>query len=239
MDREALGIEKLFKRFDERLVLADVNLTVRDGECLALLGPSGCGKTTLLRLIAGLDTADAGHIRIHGTLASHPQVVLPPNRRQLAMVFQDLALWPHLTAVQNVEFMLPRSTRDRKQRMARAASLLEAVHLDGHQVCHPYQLSRGQQQRVALARALASEPRLLLLDEPFASQDRELKRELVELVLEMRRTHNVTTLYVTHTAEELPRLADRVAVMESGTIPRVVAIGQFDLNIRGGTHAKP
>lgn len=227
MDREALIIENLSKGFDGRQVLTEVNLVVREGECLALLGPSGSGKTTLLRLIAGLDDADAGRVQINGALVSNPHVVMPPNRRGVGMAFQDLALWPHMTALQNVEFMVPRASRGKNQRLEKAAQLLESLHLDGQKNNHPHQLSRGQQQRVALARALASEPSLLLLDEPFASQDQELKMQLVDLVLEIRRSKSVTTIYVTHTTEEISRLASRVATLETGTIRRVLDLNEF------------
>lgn len=227
MDREAVVIESLSKGFDGRQVLKDINLVVCEGECLVLLGSSGSGKTTLLRLIAGLDDADAGRIRINGALASAPHVVVRPDLRRVSMVFQDLALWPHITAVENVEFMVPRAVRGRKVRLEMAGRLLESVQIIGHQEKLPHQLSRGQQQRVALARALASEPSLLLLDEPFASQDQESKTQLVDLVRELRLSRGITTIYVTHTTEEIERIANRVAVLEMLTIRGVLHVSEF------------
>jgi iron(III) transport system ATP-binding protein len=227
MDHQALVIQNLAKDFAGRRVLDNVSLAVGEGECLALVGPSGCGKTTVLRLIAGLDDADFGCIRLDGLVASNPGVVLAPNQRGVGMVFQDLALWPHLTACQNVEFMLPSTVRGRKSRMEKAKSILRTVQMDNNLDHPPHQLSRGQQQRVALARALANEPAILLLDEPFASQDAKLKMQMVDLVGGIRRSTSMTVIYVTHTTEEIPRLADRVATIEAGTIRQVVSVDDF------------
>ena len=218
MDGATLTIEKLAKSFDGRKVLVEIGLSARPGECVALVGPSGSGKSTLLRLVAGLDEADSGCIRINGDVASNPRVLLPPNRRRVGMVFQDLALWPHMTALDNVEFMVPSAIRGRKQRRDKAAELLNSVHLNGRAASVPHELSRGQQQRVALARALASDPALLLLDEPFSSLDQELRVQMIELVHDIHRARGVTMVYVTHTTDELPRLADHVLRLHDGVL---------------------
>ena len=227
MVSEILKAENLRMRLGGREVLKGVKLCLRTGECLALLGPSGSGKTTLLRLIAGLADADAGQIEIGGQTCSSPKVVVPPSRRGVSMVFQDLALWPHMRAWENVEFMLPVRVRGSAARKSHALELLHSLHLANHFDRYPHQLSRGEQQRVALARALALEPSLLLLDEPFSSLDYDLKSSLIELLREIHQTRKMTLLYVTHAVEELPRLANRVARIRDGTVEVPVDINDF------------
>jgi ABC-type Fe3+/spermidine/putrescine transport system ATPase subunit len=210
-------VEQLHKRLGGRPVLAGVSLSLERGERLALQGVSGAGKTTLLRLIAGLDDADAGRVLIDGALASNPRVLVP-RRRRLGMVFQDLALWPHLTAGGNVEFMLPPAFKGRRRRADRVQEVLQSVGLEGYQARYPHQLSRGQQQRVALARALAGAPEVLLLDEPFSSLDAEARDQLIELVGKLHQAQRFALIYVTHTTDELPRLADRVVHLRNGVL---------------------
>lgn len=222
-----LTIAGLNKRLGRQEVLREIELSVKEGECLALFGPSGCGKTTLLRLIAGLDEADTGTIELQGKVASDPQVRIHPRQRGMAMVFQDLALWPHMTALSHVEFVIPRTGEGRQARRRRAAEILNSVHLEQHHEKRPHELSGGEQQRVAIARAMAQNPRILLLDEPFSSLDAGLKSRMLDLVREVRRNRGLTVLYVTHTADEVPRLATRVAMMRDGRITGTFPVEDF------------
>jgi iron(III) transport system ATP-binding protein len=213
-----LSIDGLMKRFSRAAApaVADVDLSVEAGEIVAIVGESGCGKSTLLRLIAGLENPDAGEIRIGGRTVSGPRTSLAPERRGVGMVFQDFALFPHMTVAGNIMFGL--GSLPRAQRPARVEEMLELVDLSGYGDRYPHQLSGGQQQRVALARALASEPSLLLLDEPFSNLDTTLKRSLREEMRDILQRTGTTTLLVVHDAEDVLALADRAAVMRSGRI---------------------
>jgi iron(III) transport system ATP-binding protein len=192
------------------------SLTVEAGRLTCLLGPSGCGKSTLLRLIAGLEPLDGGEISADGVLLSGPHVHVAPEERQIGFVFQDYALFPHLTVEQNVAFGLTRLPRD--QRRARALAELERVRLADRAGAWPQALSGGEQQRVALARALARNPRAILLDEPFSGLDGRLKAEVRDATLEALRDAGAATLIVTHDAEEALMMADDLALMREGRI---------------------
>ncbi|HEY3143776.1 MAG TPA: ABC transporter ATP-binding protein [Acidimicrobiales bacterium] len=209
----AIEVRGVHKRFDEA-VLRDVDLRVEAGSVVALLGPSGCGKTTLLRSIAGLERIDAGEIRLGERLVSGPTVHLPPEKRQVGMVFQDWALFPHLTVAQNVGYGLRRADRHGR----RVAEVLEMVDLAGLGDRLPATLSGGQQQRVALARALAPRPRVLLLDEPFSNLDTALRVQVRSEVHHLLVDLDVTTVFVTHDQEEAFVLGDEVAVMHDGRL---------------------
>lgn len=222
-----LEIDGLWKSFGPRDVLRELTFSVDAGECLALVGPSGCGKTTLLRLVAGFEDADKGTIRLGGSTVSGPHVLVAPRQRGIGMVFQDLALWPHMTAGANVEFMVPRCVKGRGARQARADEALLSVGLSGRQRSYPGELSGGERQRLALARALASEPTLLLLDEPFSSLDAEVKGQMLELTREVQVARGVTAIYVTHVPDEVPGLAQRVARMSEGRIGETMTVGDF------------
>jgi iron(III) transport system ATP-binding protein len=196
----------------------DVSFALEAGALLALLGPSGCGKTTTLRLLAGLETPDSGQIRIAGrTVAGGAWV--PPERRGLGMVFQDYALFPHLTVAENIAFPLDRLPAG--ERAARVAELVPLTGLDGLEGRYPHQLSGGQQQRVALARALAPRPSLVLLDEPFSNLDAALRRSTCQEVRRILRTSDATAIVVTHDQEEAFSVADQVAVMRAGEIEQL------------------
>ncbi len=208
-----LSVEGIHKSFGATTVLADFTLTLHAGEMLSLLGPSGCGKTTLLRLIAGLERADHGSVSLDGTKVDGDGAWLRPEDRQVGMVFQDWALFPHLDVAQNVGYGIPR-----RQRAAEVAKTLELVNLPGMQDRAPETLSGGQQQRVALARALAPKPTVLLLDEPFSNLDAALRREVRSEVRELLRHAEMTAVFVTHDREEALVLGDRVAVMDAGRI---------------------
>jgi len=212
------GIEKQFGRFP---ALAGVSLDARDGEFLALLGPSGSGKTTLLRVLAGLEVPDTGSVRFKG----EDLLATPVRQRGIGMVFQHYALFRHMTAAQNIAFGLkakPRKDRpDDKEIKRRVDELLALVQLDGLGGRYPAQLSGGQKQRIALARALATQPKLLLLDEPFGALDAKVRRELRRWLRIIHEQTGLTTIFVTHDQEEALDLADRVAVLRAGKLDQV------------------
>jgi iron(III) transport system ATP-binding protein len=209
------------KSFGPVHAVQEVDLDLERGELVAVLGPSGCGKTTLLRLVAGFELPDAGSIAVGGRELAGPGTFVPPESRRIGIVFQDYALFPHLSVEANVAFGLSRRERDERERITRTT--LELVGLQHKAGSHPHELSGGERQRVALARALAPAPELILLDEPFSSLDATLRaglRREVELIL---RDAGATALLVTHDQEEALSLADRLAVMREGRIVQVGA----------------
>lgn len=210
----ALVCQGLSKTFGDTQALVDFTLSVPEGQIVALLGPSGCGKTTALRLIAGFDAADSGSLAIAGRTVFQGNHSVPPEKRNVGMVFQEGALFPHLTVEQNIAYGLPRGN-ERKERVNRVLALVGLQDF-GHRM--PHQLSGGQQQRVALARALAPQPELLLLDEPFSNLDPSLREQVRRDVLEILRASNVTAIFVTHDQEEALFIGDTVAVMHNGRI---------------------
>ena len=218
MSIEINGITKQFGAFK---ALNDINLEVKSGELLALLGPSGCGKTTLLRVIAGLETADSGQILFHGSDTTHTHV----SERQVGFVFQHYALFRHMTVFENVAFGLrvrPKTTRPSDAEIKRRVhELLELVQLDWLADRYPAQLSGGQRQRIALARALAVEPKVLLLDEPFGALDTQVRKELRRWLRRLHDEVHVTSVFVTHDQEEALEVADRIVVMNKGQIEQI------------------
>jgi iron(III) transport system ATP-binding protein len=201
------------KRFGEVRAVERAHLCVDHGELVALVGPSGCGKTSLLRLIAGFEHPDEGEVLLEGRVATGPGRFAPPERRRVGMVFQDYALFPHLSVAENVGFGVARRERSR-----RVAELLELVGLAGCERRYPHELSGGQQQRVALARALAPQPAVVLLDEPWSNIDPLLRASMRGGLAEVVRAARATVVLVTHDREEAFSLADRVAVMREGRI---------------------
>ena len=216
-----LELDGVDKAYGPETVIQDLSLSVRDGEILTVLGPSGCGKTTTLRLVAGLERPDAGEVRIRGDPVAGDGAFVAPERRDVGVVFQEFALFPHLTAAENVGFGLKDHTDE--ERAARVDEMLELVGLTDQADAHPDELSGGQQQRVALARSLAPEPEILLLDEPFSNLDVDLRIEMREEVRRILKAAGVTAVSVTHDQEEAMSVSDRVAVMESG---RIVQVGE-------------
>jgi iron(III) transport system ATP-binding protein len=208
-----ISLDGVTKRFGEVTAVDDATLCVDRGEVVALLGPSGCGKTTLLRLVAGFERPLSGTVEVAGRLVAGSGTFVPPEDRRVGMVFQDYALFPHLTVAENVGFGLKR-----RQRGARVPELLAVVGLDGLGERFPHELSGGQQQRVALARALAPSPELVLLDEPWSNVDPFLRETLRSEVVEIIRPLGVTVVLVTHDREEAFSLADRIALMRNGAV---------------------
>jgi len=217
----SIDIQHIDKHFGAVQVLSDVRLSIDSGELVALLGPSGCGKTTLLRIIAGLEQADRGHVAFHGQDMTQVHV----RERQVGFVFQHYALFRHMSVYDNVAFglrMRPRATRPSEQEIrARVLGLLERVQLSGLADRHPAQLSGGQRQRVALARALAVKPRVLLLDEPFGALDAKVRKDLRRWLRQLQKELGVTTLFVTHDQEEALDVSDRVVLMNQGRVEQV------------------
>jgi len=214
-----LALDGITKRFGPETAVDDVSLSVYEGELLTLLGPSGCGKTTTLRLLAGLEEPTAGTVSLAGERVAGPDTFVSPDRRDAGLVFQDYALFPHLTAAENVAFGL--SEADEAEREARVDELLDLVGLEGYRDHRPDQLSGGQQQRIALARSLAPEPEILLLDEPFSNLDISLRVEMREEVRRILKRTGVTAVSVTHDQEEALSISDRVAIMNGGQIEQV------------------
>ncbi len=215
----ALTIRNLSKRFDGTPVVSDVSLDVQPGELLSLLGPSGCGKTTTLRLIAGFERADSGSIRIDGALVAGDRIFVEPERRRVGTVFQEYALFPHLSVARNIGFGLARG----RDRAARVEEMLALVGLDGFGERYPSDISGGQQQRVAVARSLAPRPAILLLDEPFSNLDQALRVQLREEIRAILRAAGATAVLVTHDQDEALSISDRVGVMIDGRLRQVAS----------------
>ncbi len=223
-----LAIEHVTHRYDSVLAVDDAGLAVGAGEVVCLVGPSGCGKTTLLRVAAGLERLQQGRVTIGGEVMAEGHVSVPPEDRNVGLVFQDYALFPHLTVRGNIAFGLQKySSSERNERVANA---LERTGMAGYATTYPHQLSGGQQQRVALARALAPRPRVVLLDEPFSGLDVSLRHRVRDRTAKILRDSGIATLMVTHDPEEAMYLADRIAVMDKGRIRQAGTPDEIYLN---------
>ncbi|WP_214413456.1 ABC transporter ATP-binding protein [Sphaerisporangium fuscum] len=217
--RTLVAIEGVTRRFGEVTALDEVTLDIRQGEFFALLGPSGCGKTTLLRILAGFESPDAGGVTLDGA----DLLALPPHRRPVNLMFQSYALFPHMSVARNVAYGLEREKLPRAEVRSRVEEVLATVGLGEQANRRPHQLSGGQRQRVALARAIVKRPRLLLLDEPLSALDKKVR---AEMQLELKRLQNevgITFVVVTHDQEEAMSLADRIAVLQAGRVQQVDA----------------
>ncbi len=221
MTETILSLDNVEKRYGDVLAAVDVTFDVRVGELLVLLGPSGCGKSTLLRLISGLEAPDRGRITSNGRVLSDTGLLVPPEQRHISLVFQDNALFPHMTVRDNVSFGLANHDNGTRERLV--AEALDMVQLAdvGHRF--PHELSGGQQQRVALARALAPQPKLVLLDEPFSDLDRTLRIGLREEVRALLKANGTSTILVTHDQEEALAMGDRIAVQCAGHLEQIGA----------------
>ena len=219
-DNPLLTLHTISQRYGDNLIVGGLSLSLARGRIGCLLGPSGCGKTTVLRCIAGFEEISGGEIVINGKSVSTPQHHLPAEQRRIGMVFQDYALFPHLTAEQNIGFGLHKLSR--AERKIRQDELLTLIGLNEAANLYPHQLSGGQQQRIALARALAPRPQLLLLDEPFSNLDVELRERLCHDVREIIKREGTTALMVTHDQHEAFAVADDIAIMHQGDRKSVV-----------------
>jgi putative spermidine/putrescine transport system ATP-binding protein len=213
----ALHFDHVTKRFGNAVVISDLSLEVLRGELLTLLGPSGCGKTTLLNLVAGFFSPDGGSISIDGRLVND----VPTHKREIGLVFQSYALFPHMTVATNVAYGLRTRRLPKREIARRVGEVLSLVKLEGLQDRKPRQLSGGQQQRVALARALVINPKVLLLDEPFSALDKNLRASMQIELREIQRNLGVTTIFVTHDQSEALSLSDRIVIMAEGRIRQV------------------
>jgi iron(III) transport system ATP-binding protein len=215
----AVELSGVFKSFDGRRVLNDITAALESGTRVVLSGPSGCGKTTLLRVIAGLEVPDAGSVHIAGRCVAHgKRNLIDPEARGIGMVFQDLALWPHMTVTQHLHFAVRYSRKRCPDPVARVHSMMELVALEDYAGARPHALSGGQQQRLALARALAGEPGIVLMDEPLSNLDLELKVHLQHEILRLHELLHFTLIYVTHDREEAATIGSRILSMRDGTI---------------------
>jgi putative spermidine/putrescine transport system ATP-binding protein len=212
-----LRLEDISHRFGDVLAVRDINLDIAGGELVALLGPSGCGKSTLLRIVSGFIRQSSGRVLFDGEPVDH----LPPSRRGAGIVFQNYALFPHMTVAENVAYGLEAQKWPRRRIGPRVAEMLALVHMSEFAARKPRQLSGGQQQRIALARCLATDPKVLLLDEPFGALDKNLRLDMQIEVKRLQREYGITTILVTHDQEEALSMADRIAVMARGSIEQV------------------
>ncbi|ETX16419.1 ABC transporter ATPase [Roseivivax halodurans JCM 10272] len=214
-----LDIRHITKRFEGKTVVDDVSLSILPGYVTCLLGPSGCGKSTTLRMIAGVEVQDSGTIHVDGNLVCDTVFRVPPERRSIGLMFQDFALFPHLSVAANVAFGL---TGSKAEQEARVRQLLSRVGLESYMNAWPHELSGGEQQRVALARALAPKPRIMLMDEPFSGLDNRLRDGIRDETLALLKEEGTSVLLVTHEPEEAMRMADEIALMRDG---RIVQLG--------------
>ena len=217
MLENAITITNVTKRFDDFVALQEINLEVKKGELVCFLGPSGCGKTTLLRIIAGLEECDKGEIIQHGKVITH----LPPSKRDYGIVFQSYALFPNLSVAKNIGYGLKKQDIEKKAAKKRVKELLALVGLSGSEEKYPSELSGGQQQRVAFARAIATNPSLLLLDEPLSALDARVREHLRQEIRELQKHLGITTIMVTHDQEEALSIADKIVVMNHGIIEQI------------------
>lgn len=213
----------LYKRFGNVTAVGDFNLEVREGEFISFLGPSGCGKSTTLRMIAGFERPTEGDILLGDQVVSSAEtnVFVPPEKRNIGMVFQSYAVWPHMTVAENVAYPLKIQRVPREERDKRVKEALAMVHLDRYGERYPSQLSGGQQQRVALARALIARPGLLLLDEPLSNLDAKLRESMRFEISSLQKRLGITVIYVTHDQSEAMTMSDRIVVMNAGVVQQV------------------
>ncbi len=214
----SLEVRGLSHRYGSVVALQDVSLRIEDGEILAVLGPSGSGKTTMLEILAGLLVPSAGEVVLDGQVISRPGWALPPERRNIGFVFQDFALWPHMTVAETVAFPLAMRHASVREQQARVGQILDLVQLGGYGQRYPHELSGGQRQRVAIARALAPHPGMVLLDEPMSNLDARLREHMRVQIAQALRHERVTAVYVTHDRTEALAVADRIAILNVGCL---------------------
>ena len=211
-----LRISSLSYKVQKKIILNEISFEVKTGEIICLLGPSGCGKTSTLRLIAGLERPLSGSISIADQNVTNDGIFIEPHKRKVGFLFQDFALFPHLTAKQNIEWALTKTSNNRQ-----VEELFEQINMVGHEHKYPHELSGGEQQRIALARSIASNPRVLLLDEPFSSLDTNLRNEIRDYTTQLLKQMGITAIIVTHDPDEAMLIADRIILMNKGEITQI------------------
>jgi iron(III) transport system ATP-binding protein len=227
----SITLNHLSWQYRHQSVVSDINLSIAPGEILALLGPSGSGKSTLLRLLLGFEAPTFGSVCLDDRIvAQDGKILVPPEERELAVVFQDLALWPHLTVQGNLEFGLQARGISKAERESRLADMLQKLNLTGMARRYPGTLSGGERQRVAIARALVLSPQAVLMDEPLASLDVVLRSRLLQVFRDVLQESQVTVIYVTHDLREAARLADRMAILEQGRLVQIGNLGELKNN---------
>ncbi len=230
-------IDNVSRSYNKTPVIRDISLDIEKGERVVILGPSGCGKTTLLRMVAGFIHPDQGKVIIDGNVvADNGQSIIGPESRQVGMVFQDLALWPHMSSYKNLEFGLKAKKIPKMERRKRIDTILEKVQMTRFKNVCPGELSGGQQQRIALARALVMRPTILLMDEPLSSLDTDLSLTLRKEILRLQEELAITMIYVTHDREEAFSLATRIVVMEDGKIQKIGTVGEITEYLYNASH---
>ncbi len=213
-----IKVENLKFRYGTHWILKGVDLQAQKNETLALIGPSGCGKTTLLRLVGGFEMPYHGEITIEDVMVSRPGFVVPPHKRHLSLIFQDLALWPHLTVEEHLLFVLHDKKKENACVVNRVTALLKNVDLAPCADRFPHQLSGGEKQRLAIARGIAKNPKYLLMDEPFNNLDPILKKDQENFLNQLKEQFQMGIIYVSHNIEEVKNIADRIAIMKKGRI---------------------
>lgn len=221
-------IDNIYKSYNRNLVIKGISINIEEGERIVILGPSGCGKSTLLRMIAGFIHPDNGKIIIADRIvAKDGKCIVPPEKREVGMVFQDLALWPHMSGYKNIEFGLKAKKIEKKERGVLIDKILEKTQMTEFKDRYPGELSGGQQQRIALARALVIQPKILLMDEPLSGLDTGLRQIVGKEILRLQEEFAITMIYVTHDREEAFSLATRVVVMEGGRIEKTGTVSEI------------
>ena len=221
-----IEINQISYAYGEQSVLTDLSLNIEDSKLTCLLGSSGCGKTTILRLIAGLEIPNSGEIIIDNkTVCKNTENIVPPQKRNIGFVFQDLALWPHLTVYKNIAFAL--NERKEKDVKEQALNILKYFNLQEYSNKYPNQLSGGQKQLVAIARALVLKPKILLMDEPLANLDVKLKRKILEYIKNLKDEFDITIIYVTHDHKEAFYIADQIVVLNKGKIEEIGTVSEI------------
>jgi iron(III) transport system ATP-binding protein len=227
-------IDNVFKSYGKAVAVNGVSLKIEKGERVVILGPSGCGKTTILRMLAGFIHPDKGRIAIDGfAVADNGRCLVEPENRKVGMVFQDLALWPHMNVYENLAFGLKAKKVSKKERGGRIDEILEKVQMTPFRNAYPGDLSGGQQQRIALARALVMQPKILLMDEPLSSLDIDLNLLLRKEILRLQKELAITMLYVTHDRDEAFSLASRIVIMEGGKIRKIGTVNEITAYLAG------
>lgn len=216
-----ISIDHVTKSFGSAKVIKEFDAEFKDGEFITLLGPSGCGKTTMLRMIAGFERSTTGEIRINGKVVSSETTFVPPEKREIGMVFQSYAVWPHMNVFDNVAYPLKIKKRPKEEIKKKVDAILETVHLSQYADRMPSQLSGGQQQRVALGRALVAEPALLLLDEPLSNLDAKLREQMRFEIKDLQKKLGINVVYVTHDQSEAMTMSDRIFVLNGGVVQQV------------------